>query len=443
MLKHVRHILKTKGPLLAVRRLFDILARFGFGRRRFRGLLLEFEKVFTRKGIKAAFFVTGTVLDRHNDLVDQLVSQEHCLGVHGQYHVRMDCFSRRAQEKMAASGADLFRKNGLDPRGFRPPYLNYNQDTLAALEGAGYSWTSCRYLLDGNPEPLDGSAGRLDELYHISSLDDIVSVPSFESGLLDIPVTGPDDELMIDRYRISDPAKMHDIWSQTWRRCRENGELYHLMFHPERFALLSPEVRRLIESMEKDQMRPWIASLGEISGWWESRRSVRTELEESDDGIRFVFHCLPDGATVLLSRPGGSSSGQAGDLLPGWQTIPPEAEGEDYSMFRGSGNGSWFLVGLEEGTAPAAEEFLRNEGFITSRSAPSGKCAFRLQGWESFTPEQGRELLAQVEDCPEPLLRLWRWPAGHRYAVTFSADICAIDFWDFVARSWHFHLGER
>ena len=55
MLRHFRHILQTKGLLLAVRRLCDIFARFALGRRRFLKLLESFDRVFARNGLQGTF----------------------------------------------------------------------------------------------------------------------------------------------------------------------------------------------------------------------------------------------------------------------------------------------------------------------------------------------------------------------------------------------------
>ncbi|MFH1965611.1 MAG: hypothetical protein ABIJ42_08745, partial [Acidobacteriota bacterium] len=85
------------------------------------------------------------------------------------------------------------------------------------------------------------------------------------------------------------------------------------------------------------------------------------------------------------------------------------------------------------------EEFLRREGFLTIRDADPESCSMYLDWQGPFAAADERALLEQIKTCKKPLIRLWRWPGRYESVVTFSADICAIDFWDFVARSWHFH----
>ena len=439
MLKYIRHVHKTKGILLAIHRMFDIYIRFAFGRRRFVSLLEEFDRVFIRNNIKGTFFVTGILLKRHLKLINLLKAQGHCLAVHGHFHVRMDLYSRNSQEQMVKAGAESFRIYGLDPSGFRPPYLNYNQDTINALVSDRYSWTSCRYLLSDLPGPGNGAAAKLNELYHIRSLADQVSLPRTEKGIVDVPVTGPDDELMIDRYRITDPEVMLKNWLQTWRQCHANCELYHLMFHPERFQLLSGQVERLIAEIRKNEDSVWFATLSEISGWWRQRDEV--EIELSREGEQFVafFRNLPEQGTVLLRDPGNSLEPESRGMIRNSFVLEPGAEKESGSYFSCGEPGQLYGIGLSDSTSKEAEEFLKGEGFITVRNLEPGSCSLYLDRRGTFDPDDERALLKEIEACDKPLLRLWRWPGMYQSAVTFSADICAIDFWDFVARSWHFH----
>jgi hypothetical protein len=439
MLKYLKHICKTKGLLLAVHRLFDIYKRFAFGRGRFVKLLEEFDRVFTRNNIKGTFFVTGILLKRHQKLINRLKAQGHCLAVHGHFHVRMDSYSLEAQENLVRKAAAEFTRNGLDPSGFRPPYFNYNDDTVEALESSGYKWTSNRYLLDGPPGADAGSAERLKDLYHISRLSDVLSLPRFFGNLIDIPVTGPDDELMIDRYRITDPEVMLETWLRTWRECHENCEIYHLMFHPERFQLLSGQVERLTTEIRKKEKSFWIATLFEIAEWWRQRAEVEIELSREGYQPVALFMNLPEQGTVLLSSPGNIAKPESRGMIRDSLVLEPVAENESGKVFNCGEPGHLYGIGLSDSTPRELEEFLKREGFLTARNMDPGSCSLYLNLQGPFAEADERSMLEQIQACHKPLVRLWRWPGRFESVVTFSADICAIDFWDFVARSWHFH----
>lgn len=438
MLKYLRHVHKTKGILLAVHRLFDIYRRFAFGRRRFLRLLEEFDKVFIRNNIKGTFFISAVLLKRHAGLIEKLKNQGHLLGVHGHYHVRMDLYHRLSQEKMVKAGAEAFKAGNLDPSGFRPPYLNYNQDTLDALKSAGYSWTSCRYLLNDLPGPGNGSAVKLNELYHIRLLAEQVSLPREEDGIIDVPVTGPDDELMIDRYQITDPEVMLETWLKTWRACHKNGELYHLMFHPERFLLLSGQVEKLLREIRKKGDAVWVTNLSAIAEWWRLRSEVEIELSREGDSPVAFFRSFPERGTVLLCNPGETRQ-QDQSFIADSLVLDPVLENEKGKGYIAGKGGRIHALGLPDSCPDGLEEFLKREGFLTARNVDPDSCSLYLDLQGPFTEADERALLEQIHACENPLIRLWRWPERYESAVTFSADICAIDFWDFVARGWHFH----
>ncbi len=439
MLKYLKHIHKTKGIFLAIHRMLDIYKRFAFGRGRFLRLLEEFGRVFVGNNIKGTFFVTGILFQRHLKLISRLKDQGHCLAVHGHFHVRMDLYSRDSQEEMVKTGAEVFHSHGLNPSGFRPPYLNYNQDTLEALESAGYSWTSCRYILNDIPGPGNGSAVKLNELYHIYLLAEQVSLPREENGIIDIPVTGPDDELMIDRYRITNPEKMLEIWLKTWRECHRRGEIYHLMFHPERFLLLSGQVERLITNIRKEGESVWFATLSEIAEWWRLRAEVGIELSREGDQFIAFFRNMPELGTVLLNNPGGEEETDGSEFISRSLVLKPAAENESGRGYLAGKHGQFYGVGLSDSASAEHEEFLKREGFLTARGVDPGSCSLHLDCRGNLEPAEERVLLEKILDCDKPLVRLWRWPGRFKSVVTFSADICAIDFWDFVARGWHFH----
>ena len=61
--------------------------------------------------------------------------------------------------------------------------------------------------------------------------------PQFEGGLLRIPTSIPDDEMLFDRLRITDPLEVGQIWSRVMQRVYDYGGLYTLNLHPERGVL--------------------------------------------------------------------------------------------------------------------------------------------------------------------------------------------------------------
>ena len=266
-----------------------------------------------------------------------------------------------------------------------------------------------------------------------------MSLPRFFGSLVDVPVTGPDDELMVDRYRITNPEMMLEIWLKTWRECHANSELYHFMFHPERFLLLSGQVDRLIAEIRKKEKSVWIAALSEIAEWWRQRAEVEIELSREGDLFVALFRNMPEQATVLLDNPGNIDRRESREMIRNSLVLEPVAENESGKVFACGEQGELYGIGLSDSTPRELEEFLKREGFLTARNLDPGSCSLYLDLQDPFAEADERSMLEQIQACGKPLVRLWRWPGRFASVVTFSADICAIDFWDFVARGWHFH----
>src|SRR5437660_269746 len=58
--------------------------------------------------------------------------------------------------------------------------------------------------------------------------------PHFEGKLLRIPTSIPDDEMLFDRLRLTNPVEVGQVWSRVMRRVYDLGGLYTLNLHPER-----------------------------------------------------------------------------------------------------------------------------------------------------------------------------------------------------------------
>ena len=52
----------------------------------------------------------------------------------------------------------------------------------------------------------------------------------------------------------------------------------------------------------------------------------------------------------------------------------------------------------------------------------------------TFTAEDQRPLLAEIEGADKPLVRLGRWPNGARSALAVTGDIDALTLWDYGLR---------
>jgi len=95
--------------------------------------------VLARDGDRATFFVVGERVDRHPDVVREIVAAGHSLGVHGYRHAPLHSWwSPRAIARDIEQARDAVeRAVGVRPRCFRPPIGIVSPRTAAGAKRAG------------------------------------------------------------------------------------------------------------------------------------------------------------------------------------------------------------------------------------------------------------------------------------------------------------------
>ena len=91
------------------------------------------------------------------------------------------------------------------------------------------------------------------------------------------------------------------------------------------------------------------------------------------------------------------------------------------------------LIGVSPGTSPTLISFLRQQGYILETSLDPGSYSFYLDR-SSFSREDERRLITQIEEADYPLARLGRWPNGARSTLAINGDIDALTLWDYGLR---------
>jgi hypothetical protein len=207
-----------------------------------------------------------------------------------------------------------------------------------------------------------------------------------------------------------------------FERVHERGELFHVLFHPERLLTTHAALAGLIDHLRSQESPVWSPTLNEVADWWQCRGEWY--WERMDD--RSVRVTAPPAATLLARSPGPS--------VPVASHRPIH---RDYFLVSSSNPLPLWTIGVSPRSPQALRVFLHEEGFLVEQlSGPTG-CSLYLDR-PSFDGNDGLGLLKEIDSCDKPLLRLWRWPNGCRSAFCLSADICAIDLRDFFARTRHF-----
>jgi len=445
-LSYLRHILETKGLLHGAERLAQVVSRFSQGRRNFSRMISCLEKEFLKEKINITFCVSASVLKRHEDLIRALQNLGFEIAAHGYYHTRMTNYSKDQQVEILKRTHRVFGDLGVSVKGFRCPYLNVNQDTIEAFQSSPYLWTSQELIFGGNG--LEQSISRLSSLYRILPVAKTLSLPKFKGKVLEIPITAPDDEMLYERCRVRDSDQISKTWLEAFDKTYQDGELFHLLFHPERFAYIKDAILRLIQQAKTVQPLVWTPSVQELATWWRKRAQIEWKLQQSASGGWTVRIKSPNEATILLKSPNssgrreqvvtdGNGSQPNSPIYKDYVPLKPIEKGETGNSYL-AGNQKKHLIGISLSSPDNLEQCLREEGFLVERSENPQAYSLFMSGKEKWAEAGKRSFLEEIDACQEPLLRIWRWPNKARAACVISSDVDSITLRDFIDRIVHF-----
>lgn len=187
----------TYGPVIAVPRILDLLARYE---------------------LPATFFVPGFTAELHPDLLHRIVTEGHEVGHHGYFHEPVGSMSDGREEEILEHGVEVIeRVTGRRPRGYRAPGGEIKASTPARLLRHGFDYDTS---LMGHHEPywVQVADARILEIpWHWAS-DDFAHFAFIQN-----PTIGTG---------ISAPSRVFDIWVDELAAHRALGACHVLVMHP-------------------------------------------------------------------------------------------------------------------------------------------------------------------------------------------------------------------
>lgn len=272
-------VLKSRGLQNSIDRTISIGRRFSFRdtpmiRRLecFSGLMEEF-------GTKPSFSISTVLLERYPSLGQYLKRSKAEFLSHGHTHVDFTKLSASEHCRLIAMSRVLLHASGQDPTGFRAPYLHWNDDLLKAAADAGFEFDSSSVAWWSLSPQINLSADQADAYRRAQQFYEPYlcrqgtrGLPFFrKEGILEIPVSLPDDEMLIDRLHITRPDVLAQVWRQMLDHTYAVGGLLNLQLHPERFYLVAEALRNVLNAGRSKNPRVWITSLTEIHRWWKRK----------------------------------------------------------------------------------------------------------------------------------------------------------------------------
>lgn len=430
-----------KGSLGMVRRIRTIGGRYGVTPAKMGRTLAHFAGILRQFQCGATFPITTAAVARSRGVIERYQAQQIEFAVHGYYHVDHRRLSLDEQLQHFARARRVFEERGVSCHGFRSPYLRWSEQTIAAVGRTGFLYDSSQGLAWDVVADVETPAyRRVLAFYGARSASEYPALPRLVDGLVRIPYCLPDDESLVDRFRLAAAAPMTRLWLAILEETHRLGELFTLGLHPERTLLCESPLVETLRAARALAPSVWIARLEEIARWWVARAeaTVTAEIALSAGtaggwGAQGAADGRPGEMQISVRGPEGMTILARGvelltDAAP-WDGVYRRVDGGTASLRAATRP----LIGVSRRSAPYLTSFLRQQGFIVEMAEGPHAHAFYLDR-PQFDHADERPLLAQIEGGDFPLVRLGRWPRGARSALCVTGDIDALTIWDYGLR---------
>ncbi len=261
---------RSRGGFGRLGRAFSVIRNYGFSSHRLEESLDSFREFLQDNDCPATFACPSALLRRSEDLVGFL--KEFDVAIHGMEHIDYRTVTAERIGSDLRQAISDFESVGLNPSGFRAPYLRWNRDMIMALARSGLAYDSSSSVfwnVGGRDLASRKEVGKVLDFYSSEYEVDAPSLPRIEDGVVRLPVSLPDDEMLIERLAIDRPEELLAYWLEMLKKSYERSELLVLQVHPERFPICEEALGHLLEEVRKRNI--WNATLGEVASWWIER----------------------------------------------------------------------------------------------------------------------------------------------------------------------------
>jgi peptidoglycan/xylan/chitin deacetylase (PgdA/CDA1 family) len=430
--EYVKFVFRTKGFIGFFLRIGMLLRRFDLSGNKMKKAVSEIQQMGKKYRYKPALIIPSIVLRRHHSFFSNLSNDALEFCAHGYTHRDFKPLSLDEQVIQIKMARDVFNDFDIPVCGFRSPYLSRNRFTTEAIRTNNFLWESNEALIWKdylNYRELKSRSLMRDSvhlLYEPLDAQKNSVIPRLRGDLVGIPVTLPDDEILIDRLRIGDSNTIENIWTAMLEKTRQRGGIFVLQLHPERFAICKDAMQGLLNKASHPEQGIWITGMKEVAEWWKERNQFRFSFESvSRRGYR--VHCECTDRAVILCRNHCMEASHA-SICRGYHTI------ERRDFFVESGN-LRPCIGVHPDCSEMLLGFLGDEGFPWEVRDNCSEYSLFLEGYETFDRKDEEALLTKIEESADPIVRYWRWPQGMRSAFVTSHDLDCLTLTDFLLRS--------
>ena len=420
---------KGKGYLALIKRACTISQRYGFTTTKMEQALHLFNQILKQFDCGASFALTAVVLERNSHIIAKYLDQNIDFIIHGHTHIDYSQLTFGEQLAHIQQAQQNFVNAGMQTAGFRSPYLSRNSHLNSALKEAGFSYVSNQPIIWDIPDEdavfvlNRTSYKRAIEFYDPWFANEQPSLPGLRDQFVEIPVSLPDDEMLLDRLSGDSNDMIKRFWQHILRQVHQRGELFTIQLHPERINLCAKGLSAVLAEARTFTPEVWFARLDEIAAWWRARAATTIDVRQIENGSWQLTAIGPPGVTILA---------RGVEILG-----PSKPWSDDYRQI--TATSCTFqascrpFIGVSPVCPQALIDFLRQQGYIVQVNDENQRYSIYLDR-TNFVHQDEQSLLFQIEQSDGPLARLGRWPNGARSALCITGDIDALTLWDYGRR---------
>lgn len=429
---YVRYVFRSKGFIGFFLRAGMLVRRFDLSGNKMKKAVSDIEQFGRKYKYKPALIIPSIVLRRHHRFFDVMTKESLEFCAHGYTHRDFKPLSLDEQVTQIRMARDVFNNFDLPVYGFRSPYLSRNSFTTEAIGKNDFLWESNETMIwKGYLKSQEINSKRLMRdcvhlLYNPHDARKSAAIPRLRGDVVCIPVTLPDDEILVDRLGIEDSKIIEDVWMAMLDKTKRRGEIFVLQLHPERFEVCKDAMQSLLSKASDPEQGIWVTSMKEVAEWWKERSRFKFRFE-SERRKGFRVHCQCTDRAIVLCRDRHTRISN-GSVCRGYRTIA------DRDFFVESGK-TKPCIGVPPDCPKTLLDFLRDEAFFWEVSNNGSEYSLFLGEYDTFCREDEKTLLAKIERNPDPIIRYWRWPKGMRSAFVTSHDLDCLTLTDFLFRS--------
>jgi hypothetical protein len=416
-----------RGPAFIGKRAIALLGRYGLTSSAAMQRIESCAATLADYGCPPTLPTPGRVVQRYPGFLRRLQNMGAEIAVHGYDHVELAAYPPAEARQQLLRAVEVFGRQGIEVFGFRCPYLSWSEELIAELPKGMFGYSSnvaIRWDVTPATGARDTAVGSevLHRLYKPASALDTVCVPWTRPNLVEIPVCVPDDLELHDSLQLG-PEGIAQAWIQILHQTFQRGELFDLLFHPELAERHREPFIAVLQEAKSLHPSVWMATLREISDWWQEKSSFDVATSHTPTGLHISFNCS-ERATVLVRGLDGCHSEDAWDgayyrLRTRALRVPAEPRP---------------FVGLSEHVPERTVSFLREQGYILDTGNTAKTCVTYIDAAILARVPNLVELVNHIEASSGPLVRYWRWPNGTKSAMCISGDLDAITLLDYASR---------